>query len=74
MGKAGDGISQIGVRASERLDGDVDGTSHAVGTVARMGCFQGGEGTRVEAFVGEDLTEVGLSVEVDNVFLRKFWG
>jgi hypothetical protein len=41
------------------LGGDVDGTCLAAGMVARVGSFQGGEGTWAEAGVCEDLAEVG---------------
>ena len=37
---------------------DVDGTCLAAGMVAGEGYFQGGEGMRAEAGVGEDLAEV----------------
>ena len=36
----------------------MDGICFAVGTVAGEGSFQGGEGTRVEAGVGDDLAEI----------------
>ena len=63
---APNGISQVGVSACEWLDGDADGTCCAVGMVAGEGSFQGGEETRVEVGVSEDLTEVGWSAEVDS--------
>ena len=44
----------------------MDETCLAVGAVAEEGSFQGGEGTRVEAGVGEDLAEVGWSAGVDS--------
>ena len=46
--------------------GHVDWGCFVVGAVGREGCFQGGEGTRVEAVVGEDLAEFRWSVEVDS--------
>ena len=41
------------------MGGDVDGVYISVGMVAKEGSFQGGEGTRAETGVGEDLAEVG---------------
>ena len=58
--KGGDGISEAGVGAGERLCGNVDGTRLAVGTVAGVGSTGGGGGTRAE-----DLAEVGQFAEVD---------
>ena len=46
----------------------MDGACFAMGTVAREGLFQSGEGTRVEVGLGDDLAEVGWSVEVDSGF------
>jgi hypothetical protein len=43
----------------------VDAACLAVGTVAREGSFQSGEGLWVEASFGEDWAEVGQSAEVD---------
>jgi hypothetical protein len=40
------------------LGWDVNGAFLAMGTVARKGSFEGGEGTRAEAGVGEDLKEI----------------
>ena len=37
-------VSQVGVRANERLGGDVDGTCLAAGTVAGEGSTGGGGG------------------------------
>jgi hypothetical protein len=54
----GDGTSKVGVRASERLGGDMDGVCLAAGTVRGEGSFHGSGKTRVEAGVGEDLVEV----------------
>ena len=48
VGKGGDGISKAGVRASERLGGDVDGTCLTAGMVAGEGSTCGGVGTRAE--------------------------
>ena len=48
FGKGGDGISQLGVRASERLGEDVDGTCLAAGTDAGEGSFHDGGGMRAE--------------------------
>ena len=51
------------------MDGNADGMCFAVGTVIREGSFQGGE---AETGVGENLAEVGWSMEVDNEkFFRK---
>ena len=36
------------------------------GTVVGEGSFQGGEGTRAKAGVGEDLVEDGWSAEIDS--------
>ena len=44
----------------------MDGTCLALGMVAGEGSFQGGEGTRSEVGVDEDLAEVGWSAVVDN--------
>ena len=44
VSKSGDGISQVGVRASEWLGGDVGGTCLAAGMIAGEGSFQGDEG------------------------------
>ena len=60
VGNGGDGISEAGVGAGERLSMDVDGTRHAAGTVAWKGSTGGGGRTRAE-----DLAEVGRFVEVD---------
>ena len=46
----------------------MDGTFPAAGMFIREGSFQGGEGTRAEEDVGEDLAEVGWCVEVDSGF------
>ena len=54
VSKGGDGISEAGVGAGERLGGDVDGTCLAAGMVAGEGSTGGGRGTRAE-----DLAEVG---------------
>ena len=43
----------------------MNGTSLAAGTVAGEGSFYGGWGTRSEVGVGENLVEVGWSVQVD---------
>ena len=53
VGKGGDGISEAGVAAGERLGRDVNGTSFAVGMVAGEGSTCGGGGTRAE-----DLAEI----------------
>ena len=58
--REGYGITEVGVKASERLGGDVDGTYLAAGTVAMEGSTCSGGGMRVE-----DLAEVGWSAEVD---------
>ena len=47
------------------MDGDVD-TCPAVGMVTGEGSFHYGRGTRAEAGVCEDLTEVGWSADVDS--------
>ena len=60
VSKGGDGISEAGVGAGERLGGDVDGTCLAAGMVAAKGSTGGGGGTRAE-----NLTEVGRFAEVD---------
>ena len=57
--KGGDGISEVGVGAGERLGRDVDGTCLAAGTVAGEGSTGDGGGTRAE-----DLVEVGRFAEV----------
>ena len=50
------------------------GTCLAAGTVVGEGSFQGGESTKAEADVAEDLAEVGWSAEVDKgVCLRKWY-
>ena len=49
-GKGDDGISEAGVRAGERLGGDVDGTCLAAGTVAGEGSTGRGGGTGAEDF------------------------
>ena len=55
VGKGGDGISEAGVGAGERLGGDVDGACLA--GEGSTGCG-GGTGA-------EDLAEVGCCAEVD---------
>ena len=47
INKDGDGIGQVGVKATEWLD--VDGAWFAAGLVAWGGFFQGGKGLRTEA-------------------------
>ena len=56
MGRGGDGISKAGVRVSERLGGDVDGTCLAAVMVEGEGSFHSDGGMRAE-----DLAEVGWS-------------
>ena len=52
----------------------MDGVSLAMSMVAREGSFQGDEGMWAEMGVGEDLVEVGWSMEVDSgFFFRKSW-
>ena len=60
VGKGGDGISEAGVGAGERLGGDVDGTCLSAGTVVGEGSTGSGGGTRAEV-----LAEVGCFAEVD---------
>ena len=60
VGKGGDGISEAGVGAGERLGRNVDGTRLAAGTVAGEGSIGDGGGTWAE-----DLAEVGRFAEVD---------
>ena len=43
----------------------MDGACFVACTVARQGSFQGGEGMRAEVDVGNDLTEIRWSAEVD---------
>ena len=59
--REGYGITEVGVKASERLGGDVDGTCFAAGTFAGEGSTCSGGGTRAE-----NLAEVGWCAEVDN--------
>ena len=56
VGKGGEGISEAGVGAGERLGRDVDGTSLAANTVEGEGSTCGGGGTR---------TDIGWFVELD---------
>ena len=58
--KGGDGISEAGVGAGERLCGNVDGTRLAAGTVAGEGSTSGGGRTRAE-----DLAEFRQFVKVE---------
>ena len=55
---------QVVVRACEWLSENEGGACFRSGTVAREGSFHSGDGTRVEAAVGEDLAEVCWSAEV----------
>ena len=66
VSKVGDGIGQVGVRTRKRLGGDRDRAYFAASMVEKEGSFQAGEVMRAEAGVGEDLAEVGWSVEVDS--------
>ena len=71
--QSGDGVGQVDVGLMNYWMG-CDGSSFAVGSIAKEGFFTDSKGSRTQVGVSEDLAEVGWSLEFDSgYFFRKLW-
>ena len=64
------GVSEVGVGAGERVDGMVNGTSFALGSIARPGACEGGRPVGAETCVHNELAEVGGFLKVTEGCLK----
>ena len=70
----GDGVSDIGMRAGERVGGVVNGAGLTSGSIARSGASGGGTTVGTETGVDNELAKVrGFLKVTDGGLVRRSW-